>query len=392
MSDARWRREEVDRLLAFGSRCEHPRGGAAWLSTRGEPDLSRPLSTWITARMAHVYSIGHALGREEDQALATRTLSGLTGPSCDEVHGGWFPQIDPDGSPGRGKSSYDHAFVLLASSSAVQVGLPGAEPLLERAMDQFLRFRDHRGLVLDAMDTTQEQEDPYRGLNALMHGVEAMLATWDATGDRLWLEWAHHGAEFVVELVKEHGHRLPEHFDHEWRPDLRYNLERPDDPFKPYGATLGHSFEWARLLVTTGVATGDHGLLGPAEQLYSGAADDGWEVDGAAGFVYTVDWDGTPVVRDRMHWVVAEALSAAAVLEQRTGRARYGTDQRRWWDFVREHVVDRRGSWHHQLSPDLVPIATTWPGSPDLYHAVTACLTPSLPLGVGTTAGVLRTG
>lgn len=379
----------MDRLLDFGARLAHPSGGAAWLSTRGQPDLSRPLSTWITARMVHVYSIGHALGRSGDRERAEWALSGLTGALCDDVHGGWFPQIEPDGDPGHGKSCYDHAFVLLAACSAAQVGLTGADQLLERAMSQFLLFRDDEGLLVDAFDTALEHEEPYRGLNALMHGVEAMLATWDTTGDSLWLEWAHHCAGFVTDLVGVHGHRLPEHFDDRWQADLMYNVERPADQFKPYGATLGHSFEWARLLVTTEVATGDHSLLEPAEHLYAGAVADGWTVDHAAGFVYTVDWDGRPVVRDRMHWVVAEALSAAAVLEARTGRTGHAEDQGRWWDFVREHVIDPRGSWHHQLSPELSPIATTWPGSPDLYHAVTACLMPSLPLGVGTTAGVL---
>ena len=44
------------------------------------------------------------------------------------------------------------------------------------------------------------------------------------------------------------------------------------------------------------------------------AVADGWDVDGAPGFVYTTDWSGRPVVSQRMHWVAAEAISAAAAL------------------------------------------------------------------------------
>ena len=41
------------------------------------------------------------------------------------------------------------------------------------------------------------------------------------------------------------------------------------------------------------------------------------------------------------------------------------------------------GSWHHELDPANRPAATTWPGTPDLYHAVQATLIPRLPLAPG---------
>jgi mannose/cellobiose epimerase-like protein (N-acyl-D-glucosamine 2-epimerase family) len=53
---------ETHRLLDFGRRFPHPAGGATWLDGRGEPDLHRPVFTWITARMTHVYALGHLLG------------------------------------------------------------------------------------------------------------------------------------------------------------------------------------------------------------------------------------------------------------------------------------------------------------------------------------------
>jgi sulfoquinovose isomerase len=50
---------ECDRLLDFGRHFAHPLGGAAWLDAQGQPDLSRPTYTFITARMLHVYAVGH---------------------------------------------------------------------------------------------------------------------------------------------------------------------------------------------------------------------------------------------------------------------------------------------------------------------------------------------
>ena len=60
-------------------------------------------------------------------------------------------------------------------------------------------------------------------------------------------------------------------------------------------------------------------MLDDARALFQAAIHEGWAVDGADGFVYTVGWDGVPVVRERMHWVVAEATATAAALYQATG-------------------------------------------------------------------------
>src|SRR5215210_1364217 len=118
---------ECDRLLAFGRHFPHPSGGAAWLDDRGRPDLTRPVFTWITARMTHVYCLGHLLGRSGDAELAGRGLSGLRDRLRDERAGGWFTSIDEDGETPDEKACYTHAFVVLAASSASVIGLPGAD-------------------------------------------------------------------------------------------------------------------------------------------------------------------------------------------------------------------------------------------------------------------------
>lgn len=51
-----------------------------------------------------------------------------------------------------------------------------------------------------------------------------------------------------------------------------------------------------------------------AESLYQRAIKDAWNADGAPGIVYTTDWQGNPVVHDRMHWTLAEAINTSAVL------------------------------------------------------------------------------
>ena len=45
-----------------------------------------------------------------------------------------------------------------------------------------------------------------------------------------------------------------------------------------------------------------------------GGLDGGWAADGSDGFVYTTDWEGRPVVQERMHWVLTEAIATSTVL------------------------------------------------------------------------------
>lgn len=52
------------------------------------------------------------------------------------------------------------------------------------------------------------------------------------------------------------------------------------------------------------------------------------------GFVHIVDWQGRPVVRERMHWVAAEATATNAALWVSTGDPSYDRWCRTWWDHV----------------------------------------------------------
>ncbi|QAY69791.1 AGE family epimerase/isomerase [Xylanimonas protaetiae] len=382
-----WLDAETRRLLDFGAAAALPQGGAAYLDERGRPDPAQGVQTWITARTAHVYALGHLLGVPGAGAVADAALAGLTGALRDDAHGGWFHAVSTTGEPDRaaGKSAYDHAFVMLAAASATVADRPGASDLLAEATAVYLeRFWDEAaGRPVDTWDVAFETLDPYRGLNATMHSVEAMLAVADAVEPGAagpWRDRAARATAFVVELAAAHDGRLPEHFGPDWTPDLDLNADRPGDQFKPYGATPGHGLEWSRLLLhLEAVRPGP--WLGAAVALFDRAVADGWSADGAEGFVYTTDWQGTPVVRTRMHWVVAEAIAAAAALHTRTTDTRFADLYATWWDYAERYLVDaEHGSWHHELDPANRPAATVWPGKPDVYHALQATLLPRLPL------------
>ncbi|MEP6815216.1 MAG: AGE family epimerase/isomerase [Marmoricola sp.] len=384
-----WLVEQTARQLSFGSGFPHPDGGAAWLTGDGSSDLSQPAHTWVTARMAHVYSLGSLAGVPACDSLADAALAGLTGRLRDAEYGGWVASAGPGDAVDGTKSAYTHAFVLLAASSATVAGRPGSRALLDEASEVLdSRFLTESGLYAERWDRAWTELDCYRGVNTNMHSVEASLAAADATGDPRFAERALHIATRVVhEWAAGNDWRVPEHFDSAWRPLPEHHREQPDHAFEPFGATIGHGLEWSRPVVTLRAALGDTApdwMLPAAEALFARAVDDGWAVDGHDGFAYTTDWDGTPVVRERMHWVVAEAISAAAALHEATANPSYDDRYRAWWDHAARHWVDPvNGSWAHQLTPELATSDSVWRGRPDLYHSLHAVLLPRLPLVPG---------
>jgi sulfoquinovose isomerase len=395
---ARWLEAEGDRLLEFGRTARLPSGGFAWLDETGAPELDRPTELWITCRMTHVYSLGHLLGRPDCGPLADHGVAALRGLFHDDAHGGWYAKVGPDGPTSTDKTAYEHAFVVLAGASATAAGRPGGRELLDDALGVLLEhfWDDEAGMVVEQWDEAFGTLDGYRGVNANMHTVEALLSAADVLDDASLRDRAARIVTRVVhDLARGNEWRIPEHFDSSWTPVLDYNIDEPAHPFRPYGATIGHWLEWARLALHLRAGLGSSApdwLLEDARSLFDASIREGWSVDGADGFVYTVDWSGAPVVRERMHWVAAEGTATAAALHAATGDASYADWYATWWQYVAEHVIDpEHGSWRHELSATNEPSSVTWKGKPDTYHAFQATLIPRLPLGP-TLAAALRDG
>ncbi|MCI8997053.1 MAG: AGE family epimerase/isomerase [Lachnospiraceae bacterium] len=378
--------EEVrDGLLRFGHQFPSPGGGAYYLGDDGAPWKERSRETWITSRMAHVYSLGVFLGHEGSEGLVDAALRGLKGELRDRENGGWYAGRTAQGGILPTKQCYAHAFVILAASSALLAGREGAEELLEEALALYdLRFwNEEEGLSCDTWNTEFTVLDDYRGLNANMHTVEAFLAVADVTGQEKYRVRAGRMIDHTLGWARNNDWRIPEHFSKTWEADLECNREKPDDPFKPYGATPGHGIEWSRLITQWTLSTYKEDKIGAApyleaaEQLFLQAVKDAWNRDGAPGIAYTTDWEGNPVVHDRMHWTLAEAVNTAAVLWRVTGKADYARYYAEFMEYLDAKVLDHvHGSWFHQLDRENHVIGTVWPGKSDLYHATQAMLIP----------------
>lgn len=377
-------KEMRDELLSFGHRFPSPGGASYYLGDDGTPWKERPRETWITCRMTHVYSISSFLGHEGSVELVDAGLKGIRGELHDTKNGGWYAGLTADGNILPNKQCYAHAFVILAATSALLAERPGARELLEEALEVYDKYfwNEEEGLACDTWNTEFTVLDDYRGVNANMHTVEAFLATADAIKDDTYRVRAGRIIAHVIEWAKNNEWRIPEHFTKEWVPDLECNKEKPDDQFKPYGATPGHGLEWGRLITQWAVSTykdsADYAeYVDAAEHLYNRAVADAWNCDGEPGIVYTTDWEGKPIVHDRMHWTLAEAINTAAVLYRVTGKQKYADDYAMFMEYLDDKVLDHvNGSWFHQLDQNNQVVGTVWPGKSDIYHALQSVLIP----------------
>lgn len=372
-----------DELIEFGRKFPSEGGASFYLGDDGTPWEDRPRETWITCRMAHVYSIGKMIGYAGCEELAEQAIKGISGELHDAKADGWYAGLAADGSILPDKQCYAHAFVILAGTSGVLAGIKGAKELLDKALKVYDdKFWDEKeGLAVDTWDTGFTKLSDYRGLNANMHTVEAFLAVADAIDDEKYRVRAGRIIDRVIGWAKDNNWRIPEHFTSDWKADLECNIDNKADQFKPYGATPGHGIEWARLITQWATSTcdddGKKSYIDAAIKLYKTAIADAWNRNGKPGIAYTTDWEGIPVVTDRMHWTLAEAINTSAVLFNVTSDKKFSDDYASFMEYLDTCVHDKvNGSWFHQLDENNNVIGTVWPGKSDLYHAFQSTLIP----------------
>jgi len=385
----RWLLGQADDLLAFFERRSmDPSGGFHTLDDRGDPTGDPLRELHSVTRMVHCFAIAHLMGRPGADRFIDHGMDFLWNVHRDGAHGGYFWSVE-DGRPADDrKQAYGHAFVLLAASSAQVIGHPDARRLLDDMTSVIAeRFWESRhGATAEEFARDWSPISAYRGQNSNMHLTEALMAAFEATGERTYLDMAGGIAEHLIrDITPANGGYLPEHFDTDWNLDREY---ANGDHFRPYGTTPGHWVEWTRLcLLLWELGDRSADWIPPAARgLFDRAVAEAWSTDG--GFLYTLDWNGQPRLTNRLWWPCAEAIGAAYFLTAATGDGVYETWYRRIWDFVACDLIDREhGGWRTEPADQTNPLFT---GKPDLYHALQACLIPLLPTDGTVTRGLLR--
>ncbi|QPM90452.1 AGE family epimerase/isomerase [Pseudooceanicola algae] len=375
-----WLKQDAQRQLDFFRPSLGAEGWLEQLDTAGHPRPGVPQELHAVSRLVHSYALGKQFGDSGSEAIIDAGMQALWTRHRDPLHGGYLWAVDRGGITDDVKLAYGQVFVLLAAASAKQAGHPEADRLLADAWEVLdsRYWDDQAGLFRDEYARDWTPFSTYRGMNANMHAIEAMLTAYEATDQSFFLERAGRILEFFsARIAPAHGWRLPEHYTETWAVDSEY---AGNPMFRPAGTTPGHSLELGRLLIQHWDLSGRQDDSAPvrARQLIEQALADAWRDDG--GFVYTLDAAGRHAIRDRYWWPVSEGIGAMATLiklERKPGDELW---YRRLWDYAATRFVDaERGGWYPEIDESDQPCETQFQGKPDIYHSLQAALFPLVP-------------
>ena len=271
---------------------------------------------------------------------------------------------------------YGLAFIMLAAARALQIGIAGAQALLDKAFAMAeRRFYDPRyGLYAD--DATPDWTlSGYRGQNANMHSCEALISAYAATKDARYLERAETLARNITQRQAALcGGCIWEHYRADWTPDLEYNRHDSSNIFRPWGFQPGHFTEWAKLLCQLDAYSPADWHLSRARELFDRALATAWDAKNG-GIHYGFGLDERICDAAKYHWVQAESLAAAAILALRTGDASYWDWYARIWEYCWQHFVDhQQGAWFRILTADNFNLTREKsPAGKVDYHNAGAC-------------------
>ncbi len=271
---------------------------------------------------------------------------------------------------------YGVAFVLLAYSCGLKAGIAEARGWMDETWELLEQrfWEPEHGLYKDEADADWNFSG-YRGQNANMHMCEAMLAAFEASGERRYLERALLLAGHMTrrQAAKADG-LVWEHYDRDWNVDWDYHRDDPKHLFRPWGFQPGHQTEWAKLLLILDRHVDADWLLPTARHLFDTAVARSWDAV-RGGLYYGFDPDGRVCDDDKYFWVQAESLAAAALLAQRTGEAGYWEWYDRLWAYSWKHMVDHEhGAWYRILDADNRKYSNEKsPAGKTDYHTMGAC-------------------
>ncbi len=189
----------------------------------------------------------------------------------------------------------------------------------------------------------------YRGQNSNMHLTEALMAAFEATGDKSYLTKAERIADLISAGRRRAG--LPRAGALSTRTGCSTRIIAATKCFVP-PAPRRPLAEWSRLLLQLW-ALGNR----KHEWMPTAAKSTLRPVHGArldrekGGFFYTLDWDNTPAKTEKLWWPMCEA-AGAATSSTSTCRGRVLRRQLpRIWSTISNNFLDHQfGGWHEELT------------------------------------------
>lgn len=354
-----WMREEALPLWATSGFDTEAGRFEEGLTFESERRREAPIRLLVQARQIFVYALAERRNwHPGSDALVERAFAAMRRDYFrPDGRDGWVFSMARDGSVvDSTRDLYAHAFVLLAVASYVQVtgkreGLALAHETLA-FLDRDMTAPMGGGYV----EALPAREGPRRQ-NPHMHLFEAMLALWECSGDRLFLDRAEKLFDlFVSRFFQGEQGVLLEYFDAALMPAAAV------------GAIVepGHHFEWCWLLRRYEQETGDGRVSAIVDRLYEHANRCGFDSDRL--IVDEVRPDGTTARASRRLWPMTEAIKCN-LAEARRGRPESLESALALIEAMHDRFLGGapRGGWIDRLGEDGSRLGDFMPAT-SLYH------------------------
>ena len=355
-------REGMAHSMRFFSpeRCVDPAGGYFHFFAEDGDVYDASTRVLVTqARFVFTFAVAYEhLGRPEYLAAVEHGVEYLCDGPLRNRENGAYHWVVKDGAPTSSKIfTYALAQTLLAYAAAVRVGVAAARAYLDETWDL---LETH---MWDATHELYAEEadahwvvDPYRSESGNLHTCEALIAAYEATKEKRFLDRAVLVADRCCNRQAGLTSGLVwEHFDEDWKPNLDFaNDSEALTIFRPWGFQPGHQVEWARFLLTLQKYAPNIWFVPKARYLFDVATKHAWD-DANGGLCYSIDLDGAVCNHDKIFWVQCESIGTAAMLAEATGDDAYWAYYDKLWAYSWDKFVDHvNGSWHRRMSRDHV--------------------------------------
>ena len=249
--------------------------------------------------------------------------------------------------------AYGYAFVILAGSFAFKIGIKEGKELAEEAWNFMNKYfwEEKYSAYADELSPDLKILNPYRGQNANMHTVEALIAAYEIFKEKNYLDRANLIAQqFAVNLASQSQNQIWEHYDSSWKIDWEYNKDKPDDAYRPWGFQPGHQVEWSKLLLQLNVHSPEDWKIERSIYLFEKGTTMSIDKE-YGGLVYGYSPDGNFTNDNKYFWVQAEALAASWRLYKITNKKDYYNFYISLWEYCWKNFVDHKyGAWFNILT------------------------------------------
>jgi mannose/cellobiose epimerase-like protein (N-acyl-D-glucosamine 2-epimerase family) len=328
------------------------------LDIEGRADRAAPRRVRVQARQIYCFARAADLGwYPQGREIAIKGLEYLLAKAkSPDGRPGFVHMLGSDGSVINSlRDAYDHAFVLLALSTVYQLS---RDAQVRSELDSLMAFIDrdlrspHGGFLEGIPATLPRRQNPH------MHLFEAMIATFDATGDPVYQNRAGDlFGLFIANLYDSRRQVLGEYFEEDW------------SRIEPAAVEPGHQAEWVWLLKgferITGCPTGRH-----RSQLLASALR---YRDDATGCLFDEgDADGNIRKFTRRLWPQTE-IAKAFIAQAEAGEPGAADEALKALDRLHQHYLRHPvlGGWYDQFDRDNRSLVDFIPAA-SFYHIVCA--------------------